>query len=210
MWTNNFTYTFYRYNLNSINVLNIELHSVITNDSPSSYIHKSAKNCAPLDDPCGIQESNRNRINNTLGQGYDYCECGDGVNRFYWMKVQTKLTVDSKNPNTNNTCKLRSKYLLVSSGQSILSIWESDCASSSWFFHPSYFLLVSSFWSLKRMMRYFKTFNLHIMINSCLEMERFPPRQQAGPVLVGGAGAALPPPGPHLGRVRNLQGIRGG
>ena len=111
--------------------LSFSIHSVITNDSPSSYIHKSAKNCAPLDDPCGIQESNRNRINNTLGQGYDYCECGDGVNRFYWMKVQTKLTVDSKNPNTNNTCKLRSKYLLVSSGQSILSIWESDCASSS-------------------------------------------------------------------------------
>ena len=64
------------------------------------------------------------------------------------------------------------------------------------------------------MMRYFKTFNLHIwmlvMIKSCLEMERFPPRQQAGPVPVGGAGAALPAAGPHLGRVRNLQGIRGG
>ena len=49
-----------------------------------------------------------------------------------------------------------------------------------------------------------------VMIKSCLEMERFPPRQQAGPVPVGGAGAALPAAGPHLGRVRNLQGIRGG
>merc|ERR1712079_241018 len=49
------------------------------------YIHKSAKNCDPLADPCEIQESNR-KINNTLvGQGYDYCECGDGVNRFYWI-----------------------------------------------------------------------------------------------------------------------------